>query len=202
MEVKRLGLVEYRKAHVYQLELIEKRKKNEISDTLILLEHPSVITLGRSARKENLLNMPSDVPVIEIERGGDITAHFPGQITGYLIFDLKSRGRDVHKFMRDIEQSVIDFLSFYGIKGERRQGFTGVYVKGDKICSIGLGVKSWITFHGFGLNIGTDLSVFDLMVPCGIKNLKMTSVERLLNKKTDRKDIEERIAEAVKKVFG
>ncbi|OGF50189.1 MAG: lipoyl(octanoyl) transferase [Candidatus Firestonebacteria bacterium RIFOXYA2_FULL_40_8] len=201
MEVKNLGLVEYKKAHAYQLELVEKRKKNEIPDTLILLEHPAVITLGRSTHKENLLNRPADVPVIEIERGGDITAHFPGQLTGYLIFDLRNRGKDVHRFMRDIEQSILDFLSSYGIKGERKPGFTGVYVNGEKICSIGIGVKGWITFHGFGLNIGTDLSVFDAMVPCGIKNMKMTSLEKLLNKETNKAEVEKRITEAIQKTF-
>ncbi|MEI6846052.1 MAG: lipoyl(octanoyl) transferase LipB [Candidatus Firestonebacteria bacterium] len=202
MELLSLGLVEYKKARAYQLELVEKRKKSEISDTLILLEHPAVITLGRSAHKENLLKAPAGIPVLEIERGGDITAHFPGQLTGYLIVDLKNRGRDVHKFMRDIEQVIIDFLAGFDLKGERLPGFTGVYVDGDKICSIGIGVKNWITFHGFGLNIGRDLSVFDAMVPCGIKNMKMTSLEKLLNKTTNKKDIERRITTAVNSIFN
>ena len=202
MDVLKPGQVEYQKAYAYQLELVAKRKKNEIPDTLILLEHPPVITLGRSARKENLVKTASGIPVIDIDRGGDITAHFPGQITGYLILDLKERGRDVHKFMSDIEGAVIEFLELYGIKGERRKGFTGVYVKGDKICSIGIGVKSWITFHGFGLNIGTDLSVFDSMIPCGIKGIKMTSVEKLLGKKVSMKEAEDQIALTITNIFG
>ena len=201
MDVLKSGLVEYKKAYALQLELVEKRKKNEIPDTLILLEHPAVITMGRTSHKENLVKPKEGVPVIEIDRGGDITAHFPGQLTGYLIFDLKERGRDVHQFMHDIEEAIIGFLKGYGIKGERRKGFTGVYVVGDKICSIGIGVKSWISYHGFGLNIGKDLSVFDSMVPCGIKNIKMTSLELLLGRKVAMEEAIERVSEAVKKVF-
>jgi len=201
VEVIDLGLIDYKKAYDYQIELVEKRRNNLIKDTLVILEHYPVITMGRSAKKENLLSQIEGVPVFSVDRGGDITAHFPGQVVVYPIIDLKTRGRDVHKYLRDLEQVVINFLGIYGIKGARKNGFTGVYVNDEKICSIGIGVKNWITFHGFALNVGSDLSIFDAMVPCGIKGIRMTSMEKLLGINMDRSEVHNKMSHLLESSF-
>ena len=195
MDVLQLGLIPYKEAFEKQLELVEKRIKGEIPDTLLLLEHPPVITLGRSAKKENILNSKK-VEIIEVNRGGDVTCHFPGQIVGYPILDLSKRGKDIHKYMRDIEEVLINFLAGYGITGK-----TGVFVGHDKIASIGVAAKQWTSYHGFAINIKKDISVFDTIIPCGLQGVKATSVEILLKKNIEMKDAYEGITEEFKEVF-
>jgi lipoate-protein ligase B len=158
-------------------------------DTLLLVEHAPVITLGRGSQTESL-PVPQDtlerrgVEVFDVDRGGDVTFHGPGQLVGYPIFDLSEHRPDLHWFLRQLEESLIHALEDLGIAGERHEGYTGVWTAGRKIASIGIHVKQWITWHGFALNVTTDLSYFDLIVPCGIPNVVMTSVERELRERT------------------
>ncbi len=201
MEVLRLGLLPYKEAFERQLLFVEKRLKGEIPDTLLLLEHPAVITLGRSGKKENILNS-NKIEVLEVNRGGDVTCHFPGQIVGYPILDLAERDKDIHKYLRDIEEALINFLAAYKIKGTRIEGKTGVFAGKDKIASIGIAVKQWVSYHGFAVNIKKDISVFDSVIPCGLKGIKATSLELLLNKTIDLKEACERVAREFIKIFG
>jgi len=175
-------------------------------DTLLLVEHPRVITLGRSSKPQHL-SAPRDlleskgVEVHEIERGGDVTFHGPGQLVGYPIFDLSEHRQDVHWFLRQIESALIHALDTVGIAAERAEGYTGVWTGGRKIASIGIHVKQWVTWHGFALNVTTDLSYFDLIVPCGIQDVVMTSVQRELGERTPR-DVWARTLDAVVLGFG
>jgi lipoyl(octanoyl) transferase len=164
------------------------RERGETGDRLLLLEHPPVITLGRSARPENLLASSDElksrgVELHHIQRGGDITYHAPGQLVGYLVCDLLQFGPpDVHRFLRGVEAALIETLAVFGIGSHRIDGMTGVYVDPPgldpkrKIASIGVGVKQWVTYHGFALNVDLDLRGFDLIVPCGLEGVVMTSV--------------------------
>lgn len=152
-------------------------------DILLLVEHDPVVTLGRSTKPSSLPVAPADLPahgveLFEIERGGDVTFHGPGQLVGYPIVDLQQLKPDLHWYLRQLEGGLIDALGTMGILGERSQGQTGVWVGPRKIASIGVHVKKWITFHGFALNIMTDLKYFELIVPCGIDGVEMTTVER------------------------
>jgi lipoyl(octanoyl) transferase len=152
-------------------------------DLLLLVEHDPVITLGRSTKATSLPIAPSDltnhgVELFEVERGGDVTFHGPGQLVGYPIVDLQQMKPDLHWYLRELEGALIDALATLQIPGERSQGQTGVWVGPRKIASIGVHVKKWVTLHGFALNVTTDLKFFDLIVPCGIDGVEMTSVER------------------------
>lgn len=160
-------------------------------DLLLLVEHPPVVTLGRATRSAHLTTPVAalearGVSVHEIERGGDVTFHGPGQLVGYPIFDLDEHRRDLHWFLRQIEAALIATLAGFGIPAERREGLTGVWTRGRKIASIGIHVKQWVTWHGFALNVTTDLSYFELIVPCGIQDVVMTSVARELGERTPR----------------
>ena len=190
LNVFELGITPYKTALLYQKTLLEKRINGDIGDCLILLEHPPTITLGRGGRSENLLINEKalarlGISLEETKRGGDITFHGPGQIVGYPIFDLNGHGRDIHKYLRDLEEVLISALSNFGIEGRRIEKLTGVWVKRSKIASIGIGVRKWTTYHGFALNVNTDLGYFDLIVPCGIRNVRVTSVKEWLNLKED-----------------
>lgn len=181
LNVYKIGLVPYKTALDLQMQLLEKRKNNEIGDTLLLLEHPPTFTIGRKGDKQHLLINEKylserGIHYQEISRGGDITFHGPGQLVGYPIIDLNSKGRDVHKYLRGLEEALVSVLKDYKIEAKRIEGLTGVWVDGHKIASIGVGVKRWITYHGFALNVNTDLSYFDLIVPCGIPDVTMTSI--------------------------
>ena len=152
-------------------------------DTLLLVEHNPVVTLGRSTKKENLLLSEPllaarGIELFDIERGGDVTFHGPGQLVGYPIFDLQQHKADLHWYLREVEQSLIDALASYGIRGGRVDKYTGVWVDDRKIASIGVHARQWVTWHGFALNVSTDLSYFDVMVPCGISGVTMTSIAR------------------------
>ena len=150
-------------------------------DVLILVEHPPVVTLGRSSKANHLLASPAllaarGVELFEVERGGDVTFHGPGQLVGYPIFDLKRHKQDLHWYLRQVEEALIRGIAPFGIAGERNVGYTGVWTQGRKLASIGVHARDWVTWHGFALNVTTDLSYFDLMVPCGIAEVTMTSI--------------------------
>jgi len=184
LEVIQAGSVSYQDALTWQRELAEDRIAGRLDhDVLLLLEHPPVVTFGRNSRAAHLLN-PQGVDVFEVERGGDVTFHGPGQLVGYPILDLGGSGgaykKDLHWYLRTLEQALIDALALLEIPAERNPGLTGVWTRGRKIASIGIHVKQWVTWHGFALNVTTDLAHFDRIVPCGIQGVEMTSVEREL----------------------
>ena len=182
IDVKRLGSMDYQAALELQLDYLEKRINGEINDTLIFLQHTPTITIGRNGNKDNLLISEKileqkKIKYYEVNRGGDITYHGPGQLVCYPIIDLKNHTKDVHKYLRTLEQIIIDVLLEFDIEGRRIEGITGVFVKNSKIASIGVGIKRWVTFHGLSLNINTDLSYFDFIVPCGLNNNPVTSIK-------------------------
>jgi len=207
--VYRMGRVVYKQALETQLKLLEMRSRDEIEDVLILLEHPHTFTMGKSGRLENIYINRDElerrgIHFEVISRGGDITYHGPGQVVGYPIIDLKRRGSDLHAYLRMVEEMLILSLRDFGIDAARLQGLTGVWVQGEKIASIGVGVKRWVTYHGFALNVNTDLSYFELMNPCGLTGVKMTSMERVLSAEggIDMPEVEESLVGAFAEVFG
>ncbi len=177
-----LGLQPYADALAFQREVARARIAGAIEDdVLLLVEHPPVVTLGRSAKSAHLLASPAylrqqGVDVFEVERGGDVTFHGPGQLVGYPIIDLKQHRRDLHWYLRQVEQLLIDALSTYGLRCDRNPPYTGVWIGDRKIASIGVHARDWVTWHGFALNVATDLRFFDLIVPCGIQAVRMTSL--------------------------
>ena len=190
LTVYKLGRVNYQSALELQLSILDRLKRRETSDTLLLLEHPPTFTIGRRGRLEHLLKNQEELKNKGIEfevvgRGGDITYHGPGQLVGYPITDLGNHKFDIHLFLRNIEQVIINALSDFDIIGETKRDHTGVWVRDEKIASIGVGVKKWATYHGFALNVNTDLSYFDMIVPCGIPGIKMTSMKELSQGKED-----------------
>jgi lipoate-protein ligase B len=187
-----LGRMAYGEALTLQRTLAHARIAKTIPrDLLLLVEHPPVITLGRGFKAENLPT-PKEflearhVEVHEIERGGDVTYHGPGQLVGYPIIDLTEHKQDLHWYLRQIEAALIHTLDAFGLVGERDPRFTGVWTGGRKIASIGIHVKQWVTWHGFALNVTTDLSYFDLIVPCGIQGVVMTSLQKELVERAPR----------------
>jgi lipoate-protein ligase B len=172
------GRVPYREALAWQRQLAAARIERRLPhDVLLLLEHPPVITLGRASRGAHVLR-PEGIDVVEVERGGDVTFHGPGQLVGYPIIDLTGHRPDLHWYLRTLEQALLDALAALGVAAERRPGYTGVWTAGRKIASIGVHVKQWVTWHGFALNVSTDLASFERIVPCGIDGVTMTSIER------------------------
>ncbi len=183
LSVANLGTVEYQAALALQTAMVAARQADEISDTLLLLEHPHVFTLGRGADERFLLSQRAgDVPVYRVSRGGEVTYHGPGQLIGYPILKLEGRDRDVHRYLRNLEEAMSRALGDCEIAARRREGLTGVWVGSRKIGSIGVGIKRWTTCHGFALNVCPDLSYFNGIVPCGIDGCEMTSVEVLARK--------------------
>jgi len=178
LEVIQAGTVPYGDALEWQRRLAEDRIAGRLPhDVLLLLEHPPVVTLGRNSHAAHLLQ-PADIEVFEVERGGDVTFHGPGQLVGYPILDLSAYKKDLHWYLRTLEQALIEALSYLDIPAERDPGYTGVWTRGKKIASIGIHVKQWVTWHGFALNVATDLAAFDRIVPCGIPGVVMTSVQK------------------------
>jgi lipoyl(octanoyl) transferase len=183
LSVANLGLVEYQAALALQTAMVAARQADEIGDTLLLLEHPHVFTLGRGADARFLLSQrPSDIPVYRVSRGGQVTYHGPGQLIGYPILKLEGHNRDVHRYLRSIEDAMIRAIADHGINATRRDGLTGIWVGAKKIGSIGVGIKRWTTCHGFALNVCPDLSYFSGIVPCGIDGCEMTSIGALTTK--------------------
>lgn len=179
-----LGLRPYAEALSFQREVAARRISREIpQDVLLLVEHPPVITLGRSTKPGNLLATREvlaarGVELFEVERGGDVTFHGPGQLVGYPVVDLTEHRQDLHWYLRQVEEVMIRAAAPFGIVAERLAGKTGIWTDGRKLASIGVHARQWVTWHGFALNVTTDLSYFDLMVPCGLPGVDMTSLER------------------------
>ncbi len=198
LNVRWLGRTEFAHALALQEELAaKKREEPSLEDQLLLLEHEPVYTIGRTPDRSSLLgstHLPH--PVFSINRGGQATYHGPGQLMGYPIIDLRRCGQDLHKYLRWLEQLLIDLLARYDIAAQRRESLTGVWVENRKIASIGVGVRHWITMHGFALNVCGDLSPFDHIVPCGINNVAITSME----KETKRAFTVAEVARAVEKL--
>ena len=230
--VLNLGIVGYSEAYSLQQELVNKRRHNQIGDTILLLEHRPVITLGRRSQRRNLLVSAErlkamGIEVFEADRGGDVTLHCPGQLVCYPIFDLRQQGRDIHRYLRSLEEVIIQSLRDYAIQAERIEGYTGVWVKAkgndekrklekqtpcpppsvsplsshQKIASIGVGVKHWISYHGFALNVNNNLSYFSLIHPCGMADVQLTSMSKLLGETVDITALTQRIIGYFEEVF-
>jgi lipoate-protein ligase B len=203
VQILDLGTREFGEVWAMQKELVGQRQRDEIPDTLILVEHPHVITLGRGTHKENVL-APGDMPLFEIERGGDVTYHGPGQLVGYPIFLLRQEERDLHLYLRNLEESLIRAVGHFGIPGERKDGWTGVWSAGGarKLASIGVAVKRWVTLHGFALNISTDLGRFAAINPCGLEATIMGSMESVLGHAVPLDEVKAAVRDEVGIVFA
>jgi lipoate-protein ligase B len=205
--ILKLDTVPYDEALELQKKLVELRSRDCIHDTLILLEHPPVFTVTREATRRNLLASPQalaekGITVHQTNRGGDITYHGPGQLVGYPIISLKDRGKDLHRYIRSLEEMIILVLQEYGIRGYRDSINAGVWVEGDKIAAIGIAVKSsWTTMHGFAFNISPDLSHYSFIVPCGIVGRGVTSLAKILGKPVGRQELQEQLVHYFGEVF-
>ena len=201
------GTLPYGESLALQREIANARIAGTIPhDVLLLVEHPPVVTVGRSAKSHHMLCTPSflaarGVEFHEVERGGDVTFHGPGQLVGYPIVDLKRHKQDLHWYLRQVEESLIRGLDDLGVTAARHAGLTGVWTQGRKIASIGVHARDWVTWHGFALNVTTDLSFFDLIVPCGIDGVVMTSIAREIGTDPDPARVERTIAAAFAEVF-
>jgi lipoyl(octanoyl) transferase len=194
-------IVPYQEAWEWQRSLVDERKQNpELDDVLILLEHPPVYTLGQGSDVGFLKFAPGKYELHQIERGGEVTYHCPGQVIGYPILNLNSYRRDLHWYLRQLEEVIIKVLAEYGLVGERIPGLTGVWVEGRKIAAIGIKVSRWITMHGFALNVCPDLSGFERIVPCGIADKPVGSLEQFVPGVTV-EDVKQQIAIAFAEVF-
>jgi lipoyl(octanoyl) transferase len=206
--VRRLGTVPYGDALSLQAELVRQRRAGEIPDTLLLLEHPHVITLGSGWHADNVLVTEEEraergIELFETGRGGDVTYHGPGQLVGYPILDLKPDRCDLHAYLRDLEETLIRTLADYGFAAGRVPGLTGAWVGDDKIAAIGVRVSSgWITSHGFALNVATDLAYFGTIVPCGIRDHGVGSLRSLLGWAPPMREVEDRVVRHFCEVFG
>ena len=207
LEVRRLGRVPYARGLELQERLVADRQAGRIPDQLLLLEHDPVFTLGRNARSENVL-FPAQAlrergfEVFETGRGGDVTYHGPGQVVGYPILDLAPDRRDVHRYVRDLEEVMIRTCADYGLEASRVEGLTGTWLGDEKIGAIGVRIARWVTSHGFAFNVGTDLGAFDLIVPCGIRERGVTSLERQLGRPLPLEEVMDRIAANFAAVFA
>lgn len=208
IEVRRLGLVPYAQGLELQQRLVEDRKTGAIPDQLLLLEHPAVITLGVKVRgdRSHVLATPAalesaGVELFESGRGGDVTFHGPGQLVGYPILDLRPDRCDVHRYVRDLEQVMIDAAASFGLTAGRVPGLTGAWAGRDKLAAIGVRISRWITSHGFAFNVNPDLSRFGLIVPCGIADRGVTSIARLTGRSVRIRDVEDAVIQAFARVF-
>jgi lipoyl(octanoyl) transferase len=207
--IERLSVMPYADALEYQRGVARARISGEIPhDILLLVEHPPVVTLGRASKERHLLASPAQlaargIELFEVERGGDVTFHGPGQLVGYPIIDLKQHRRDLHWYLRTLESALIEALGEFGIPAERNVGFTGVWTRGRKIASIGVHARDWVTWHGFALNVSTDLTYFDTIVPCGIDAVTMTSMARELAGNAPAMElVESAVVDALASSFG
>ncbi len=207
LAVEDWGRVEYAEALERQLDYVQLRRENQIPDTFVLTEHPPVFTLGvRKSAAQHLLwdeatLRQRGVQLHQTRRGGDITFHGPGQIVGYLIIALEGERKDLHAFLRVLEDSVIRTLDHFGLSAGRREAMTGVWLQKRKICAIGVGVKHWITYHGFALNLSTDLAYFDGIVPCGISDGSVTTLEKESDKGIDTEEVKQILVSSFYELF-
>jgi len=207
LHVRKLGRVAYDRGLERQAQLVAQRQRGEVPDTLLLLEHDPVFTLGRNARAEHILHSAETLRqrgfgVFETGRGGDVTYHGPGQVVGYPILDLSPDRQDVHRYVRDLEEVMIRACADFGVAAGRLAGLTGTWVGGEKIGAIGVRIARWVTSHGFALNVGTDLSPFELIVPCGIRGHGVTSLDRLLGRPVPTDAVMDRLADHLGQVLG
>ena len=201
------GLVDYAAALELQRKRVAQRKAGTVPDTLILLEHPHVYTLGRNAQKENMLVSEEflasrGAQVFHTDRGGDVTYHGPGQLVGYPILDLTQHRRDISWYMRSLEDVFIRTAHDYGIEAGRIEGAAGVWVGNNKLTAMGVHLSRWVTSHGFALNVNTDLSFFEWIVPCGLHGKGVTSLAKLLDRPVKMEEVAERVVEHFGAVFG
>ena len=199
-EVRDLGFQAYESTWDLMKRLRLERKEGKIPDTLLLVEHPHVITVGVQGTDGEAT--PSGIPLYNVERGGKATYHGPGQQVGYPIVDLNPRGRDVRRFVHDVEELVIRSVAPMGIEAARAEGKRGVWVSGKKIASVGIAVEGWITYHGFALNVNTDLAYFEKFHPCGFEGNVMTSVEKLLGRPVKLDEVKPHVIEAWNELFS
>jgi lipoyl(octanoyl) transferase len=205
LEIRWLGRITFADALALQEKLVaEKRTDHSLGDELLLLEHEPVYTIGRTPDQSSLRgaqHLPH--PLVSINRGGQATYHGPGQLIGYPIIDLRNCGQDLHRYLRWLEDLLVEALATVGIAATTRAGLTGVWVENRKIASIGVGVRHWITMHGFALNVCGDLSPFDQIVPCGISNVAMTSIEKETGRQDSVMDVASRVGEvASRRIFA
>lgn len=201
-----LGLIDYEKAWDLQRKTFDLRRNKDIQDTLYLLEHPHTYTLGKVADRKNLISsekylLEKGISVYDIDRGGDITYHGPGQIVGYPILDLAEWKQDTHLYLRGIEEVIIRTCRDYGLETKRIEKLTGVWIEDRKIAAIGIKVSRWITMHGFAFNVNTDLSLFNGIIPCGITDKSVTSLSKELGRPLDMHEVKEKIVNNFKVVF-
>ncbi len=201
-----LGTLDYAVALQLQMQLCELKKHGFKEDVLLLLEHPPTITLGRNGKRHHLLASEETlasrgVHCYEVDRGGDVTFHGPGQLVGYPLIRLEGRERDVHWYVRNLEEVLLRVVSSFGIEGSRREGLPGVWTSQGKVAALGVHITRWITRHGFALNVQTDLSFFDLIVPCGIASMGVTSMSSILRQPVELSDVASRIAGEFGNVF-
>lgn len=198
-----LGKKNYQEVWDIQKEMQNKRIINEIEDTLILVEHEPVYTFGKNTDENHLLqHYPEDVKVFHIERGGDITFHGPGQLVVYPIIDLHNYKKSISWYMRTLEDVIIQSLKYYNIEGKRKEGLTGVWVKDEKIAALGVRISHWVTMHGFALNVNTQLHYYDGIIPCGIFEYGVTSMQKLLGNKLDMNEVKTIVKACFKNVFS
>lgn len=208
IEVRRLGVVSYAEGLEIQKALVAQRKAGEIPDQLLLLEHPPVITLGVKTRNDrshiiasaDLLDAQG-VEIFETGRGGDVTYHGPGQLVGYPIIDLKPDRCDVHQYVRDLEEVMIRMAAAFGVEAGRIPGLTGAWVGNDKLAAIGVRIARWVTSHGFAFNVSTSLAHFDFIVPCGITDKGVTSLEKLIGRPVSMAEVEDSAIDSFRQVF-
>jgi lipoyl(octanoyl) transferase len=201
-----LGIIDYNKAYAIQKEKLKLVKDGNCNGVIILAEHLPVFTIGRSSSKNNFIISREKIKslgadIVYTDRGGDITFHGPGQLVAYPVFNLNMHGRDMHKFLRGIEDAIICLLAEYGISSFRVPGRTGCWTGKGKIASIGIGASSWISYHGMALNANTDLQFFDMINPCGYKDIKMTSMQEILRTLIDIDILKTRLVKSFEKAF-
>jgi lipoyl(octanoyl) transferase len=204
--VEQLGLLEYADGLRLQRERVAARKAGVIPDTLLLLEHPHVYTLGRNAKKDNLLLSTEQLAacgaqVFEIDRGGDVTYHGPGQLVGYPILDLAQHRRDIAWYMRSLEEVFIAVAGEYGLEAGRLAGAPGVWVGNDKLVAMGVHISRWVTSHGFAFNVNTDLCYFEWIVPCGLRDKGVTSLQKLLGRPVEMDEVAAKVVRHFGRVF-
>ncbi len=207
VRVVRLGRTRYRECWDLQRALFARRAAGELTDLLLLTEHEHVYTLGTGADAHHLLAGDAElsargIDVAVVDRGGDITYHGPGQLVGYPLLDLHAYTRDLHWYLRRLEEVIIRALGDFHVSGSRLEGYTGVWVGGEKICAIGIKASRWITMHGFALNVTTDLSFYDRIIPCGIFDRGVTSLQAVLGSALPMETVESAVTRAFAEVFG
>ena len=200
LDIRDCGVISYENALQLQMNLCAQRQNDEIDNTVLIVEHPAVITLGARKSENKLLADEADIrsrniELVQIGRGGGTTAHNPGQLVFYPIIRLKSIGLDVGQYVRSLEQVGIDLLQCFGVESDRRKGFPGLWVGEKKIASIGVQLKKWVSFHGMAININNNLSIFDCIIPCGLDNVEMTSVLKETGQQADMNTVKKKLNE-------